>query len=115
MSERRKHRRLEKGYRLEYGPFESMATRESLKASALKNLSGGGVLFHAGESFPAGTQLFLKIYIEGWCQGDCGSVRVSRDNAELLLKAIAEVLHVVWDTESDSYLVGARFSGSVEN
>ncbi len=112
MDDRREHARLEKVYRLEYGPFSSVVNHEDMKTGAVKNLSGGGILFAADEKFSLGAQLFLKIYISGWSQDDGEFVQVSNAESELLLMTLAEVLRVD-DESSGEYLTGARFIGQV--
>ena len=115
MNERRKYNRLEKEYRVEYGTFSTMVSQDCLKTSALKNLGSGGVLFCAEEQFPVGTQLFLKIYISGWSQDNGKIEKVSNEESELLLKAIAEVVRADFDLNNERYLIGAKFLGQVNN
>ena len=43
----RQYTRLTKDYRIEYGPFSTLFSGNSLKAAMVKNVSAGGVLFGA--------------------------------------------------------------------
>lgn len=112
---RRKYNRLEKEYRLEYGPLSELVEPENLKASVLKNLSGGGILFCADEPHPVGSQLFLKIYVAGWSQCQGKVEKVSNQDSELLLKVIAEVLHVDSDPKNKCFWIGAKFLGQLHS
>ncbi|MCP4714798.1 MAG: hypothetical protein GY868_06745 [Deltaproteobacteria bacterium] len=110
--DRRQARRLEKTYRLEYGPFSAMLDHSKLRISALNNMGKGGLMFAAEEGYPVGSQLFLRIFIPGWCRsGDV--VEQSSDNSEMLLQAVAEVRRVEFDRHADAYIIGAKFSGQV--
>ena len=114
MNNRREHKRLEKEYRLEYGPFSSLIDQDSLRTSILKNLSGGGISFCSEDAPPVGSQLFIKIFVQGWKQGDGKIEKTSDDKSEAVLKIIAEVLHVDSDEEHDCFWIGAKFLGQVK-
>jgi hypothetical protein len=109
----RQYKRLTKDYRIEYGPFSTLFSENSLKATMVKNVSGGGVLFGAYEELPIGSKIFLSIYVSGWRQEDGTYIPVPDHAAELQLKAIAEIVRVEHDNESGYYRTGARFVGRV--
>lgn len=113
MDNRRKHTRLDKQYRLEYGPFTSVISQDTLKPGTLLNLSGGGVLFTADEPFSTGTHLFVKVYVTGWAQELGAIIKVDNPKSELLLKTIVEVIRSDFDNENNQYLIGAKFLGQV--
>lgn len=113
MLDRRTHKRLEKKYRIEYGPLTALMHPEELKSSTLVNLSAEGVQFTGDVSFPAGTQLFVKIYVTGWSDEQGEIVPVDDQHAEVLLKTIAEVLRVDFDSTNKKYLVAAKLLGRV--
>jgi hypothetical protein len=113
MNDRRTRNRLEKQYRIEYGPLAALLRSSELKTGTLINLSAAGVQFSSDASFPAGAQLFIKIYVTGW-RDENGTVRkVDEQHAELLLKTIAEVLRVDADAAAGTYRVAAKFLGQV--
>lgn len=109
----RKYTRLTKDYRIEYGPFSALFSESSLKATMVKNVSGGGVLFGAYEELPVGSKIILSIYVTGWRQEDGTHVPVPDHAAELQLKAIAEIVRVEHDKDFGYYRTGARFVGRV--
>ncbi|MEI6126780.1 MAG: hypothetical protein WCQ99_09550 [Pseudomonadota bacterium] len=115
MDERRKNIRLEKEYHLEYGPFSALINQDALKSSSLVNLSSGGVMFCADESFPVGAQLFLKIHIAGWAHENGAPAKVEDTGSELVLRTIAEVLRVDFDAAIKCYFIGAKFLGEVHS
>ena len=115
MQEKRHHKRLEKEYRVEYGPFSALINQDQLTQTTLRNLGSGGVLFCADEDLPVGTQLLVRIHIAGWRQKAGEAEKTVDQKDELLLKAIAEVLHVTFDESSSRFLVGAQFLGQVQS
>ncbi len=115
MNNRRAFERLQKEYHIEYGPFSSMVDQDILKASVLKNLSAGGILFCSQEQHTVGSQIFLKIHVPGWKQNDDRIEKETKEGSEMLLKVIAEVLHVDSDTKNNCFWIGAKFLGQVHN
>jgi len=114
MDERRKYTRLEKLYRIEYGPFETLVNKETLKTSTLVNLSGGGALFCSEDAYAAGSQLFLKIYIAGWCHDEGELIKIEEKGRELTLKVVAEVVRSEFDESRQCHLIGTKFLGQVQ-
>ena len=103
--------RVAKVYRVEYGPFPPPLGEMQLKPGTIRNIGGGGLMFHSPEPFETGDQLVLRIHLPGWLwQGD--DIVESGDlHAEAMLTAIAEVRHTTPNPEGDSYAVGVKFLG----
>jgi len=107
----RKYKRIAREYRIEYGPFSAIFSASSFKATKVKNLSGGGVLFSADEAFDIGTKLVLVIHIGGWKLENNCCIPSEDHGTELQLKAIAEIVRVEHDLKTGIYRTGARFVG----
>jgi hypothetical protein len=109
----RKYRRLSKEYQLEYAPVAALFAENTLKASLVKNVSGGGVLFGTDEVLPLGSKIVVFIHITGWRHDDGSYIPVQDPASELRLKAIAEIVRVEQDPDQGFFRTGARFVGRV--
>ena len=113
VTELRRFLRLDKDYRVEYGPFPLRGRDDELKPSLIKNIGGGGLMFHSAEPIPVGRQIILKIHLTGWRQDGDEIVESETGDAEVLLTAIAEVNRSEFNPDGGYYTIGAEFLGRV--
>lgn len=108
----RKFLRAEADYRVEYGPFPPAPDMSDLKPGAIKNISGGGLLFNTREPLPVGDQIVIRIHLTGWRPEGDDWVETG-DQTEHPLTTIAEVIRCESDPTSGAYQVGVKFLGRV--
>jgi len=113
VSELRRFLRLAKPYRVEYGLFPLSGRDGEIRSSVLKNISGGGLLFHSPDPFPLGRQILLKIQLTGWREHGDELIESENENETVILTAIAEVKWSEPDPEASGFAIGVEFLGRI--
>lgn len=113
MKERRIHKRIEKSYRVQYGPLSCLTCPDKIRDGTLYNISAGGLSFLSSEFFPQGTQLHVCVRVTGWQTTETGIEKTDDPNAEAVLKTIVEVTRITAEQDGNSYRIAAKFLGRV--
>lgn len=114
ISDRRRHERVARNYKLRYGMLEDPACDTPDKEGMLLDLGGGGLRFLADNALQKNMQLLIELDIPGWTvnNGEWTATRSASDVSTLKVLGV-----VMWDALSadcpGKHEVGVRFSGKI--
>ena len=113
--DRRRHFRLCKGYRMQYGLLEDLSRVEVRQPALLLDISGGGLRFLSDQRLPGGGQILLELVIPGW-HVEGGDWQPSENEEDIgVLRIVAQVVWTALDTaRPGKFQTGVRFTGQVK-
>ncbi len=112
--ERRRHIRFGKHTPIIYRRFEDLAQDAHVQHGELRDFSGGGVRFLAGQALEKNSQLILELDFPGWQEEGDDWIQTG-DPADIgRLRAIGAVMWCARDAGADDkYEIGVRFTGRI--
>lgn len=108
----RQYLRANKEYPMEYSPFPLSGLTGPTQCGVIKNISGGGLMFHADEDLPIGLQLTVKLHIHGWRIDGDEAVETGDEKDVMPLTAIVEITRCQ-QCQDGRREVGAKFVGRI--
>lgn len=109
-SERRKHTRLPKSYRLELAEFVFPLKQQPRISAVCEDVSAGGLAVVVPRRFEVGDKVQVRLHMARLNKFHPGFFKVFESDVDQTLQAVAEVVRVEERVPFASYCLGLRFT-----